>query len=238
MKKYIFIHGACQGSWCWTRVTGILSSRGSDCVAPDLPGRENDPTPHGELTFDRYVDAIRSIVAASDGTCVLVGHSMGGFVASRVAGIEHDRIGGIVYVAALVPRNGESIAQMLATDRASDLMRSVSTSPDRASVVIDPARSAEVMFNRCSADDAAFGTSMICTEAIVPMRSPVTLTDRFESIGKYYVKTAYDRALSPAYQDELRCRYGGIETFGLDAGHAPYFSHARELADAIESLTG
>ncbi len=45
MKKYIFIHGACQGRWCWYKIEDLLKSRNIDYETPDLPGHGDDSTP-------------------------------------------------------------------------------------------------------------------------------------------------------------------------------------------------
>lgn len=74
MIKYIFIHGACQGSWCWYKLKKLLTAANIDYEAPDLPGHGNDTTPIPEITINTYVDAIRALIKKSDKQVVLVGH--------------------------------------------------------------------------------------------------------------------------------------------------------------------
>jgi hypothetical protein len=63
MKKYIFIHGACQGGWVWNKIEGLLKSNNIDYETPDLPGHGYDKTPLNEITlsgnatfFSNYIE--------------------------------------------------------------------------------------------------------------------------------------------------------------------------------------
>ncbi len=38
--RYVLVHGAWHGGWCWERVARELASRGHDVAAPDLPSDE------------------------------------------------------------------------------------------------------------------------------------------------------------------------------------------------------
>jgi len=110
MKKYIFIHGACQGGWVWYKLEELLKSNNIDYETPDLPGHGNDKTPLNEITLDKYVESIRNIINKTDKKIVLVAHSMGGFVASQVAELENNKIDKIIYIASLIPKNNETIS--------------------------------------------------------------------------------------------------------------------------------
>jgi pimeloyl-ACP methyl ester carboxylesterase len=48
----------------------------------------------------------------------LVGHSYGGMVATGVADQAHERIGSLIYLDAFVPKNGQSLLDLLPPDRA------------------------------------------------------------------------------------------------------------------------
>jgi pimeloyl-ACP methyl ester carboxylesterase len=44
MARFVLIHGAWHGGWCWQRVVDILIQRGHAVIAPDLPGHGDDTT--------------------------------------------------------------------------------------------------------------------------------------------------------------------------------------------------
>jgi len=90
----VFVHGAMMGRAVWHPQVEALSGR-YRCITVDLPG-------HGSLrdrSF-RLDDAVASVIAAIDdaagGRAVLVGLSLGGYVAMTVAGRHPERVRGLV----------------------------------------------------------------------------------------------------------------------------------------------
>lgn len=103
----VFVHGTRVSGACWVRQVELL--RGDHPVAtPDLPGHG---ARRGErFTLDRAVatvlDAIDRI-AGRTGRALVVGHSLGGYVAIAAAGRHPTRVAGLVPVGCtLVPSPG------------------------------------------------------------------------------------------------------------------------------------
>ena len=233
MLKYIFIHGACQGGWCWYKLGALLDSRKIDYAAPDLPGHGADKTPLHEITLEKYVAAIRYIINQTDQKTVLIGHSMGGFIASQVAELEHERVNSIIYLAALLPGNNETVSGLLKRDTGSRLLQSIRVSEDNAFLEVQPDKQIDIYFNTCSAADTQYGITKLYRQATKPLYTPINLTEKFESIPKHYVQTINDNALSRGFQAELCGRYNNISFSQLNAGHAVYFSHCNKLLEII-----
>ncbi len=86
MATFILIHGGYHGGWCWSHLQRELTARGHRSVAPDLP--IDDPA----AGFDAYTEAVLQAVddfhrdepAAADDPLVVVGHSLGAYVAALV----------------------------------------------------------------------------------------------------------------------------------------------------------
>lgn len=74
-RSVVLVHGAWHGSWCWERVAPLVRDAGVDVTAVDLPSRS-------DALGDLHGDAahVRSVLDASGGDVVLVGHSYGGAV--------------------------------------------------------------------------------------------------------------------------------------------------------------
>src|SRR5262249_40464857 len=70
-----------------------------------------------------------------DGPVVLVGHSFGGSVISRVAGLRPARCRLLVYYSAFVPRDGESVADSLPEPFIAFLEEAAAASPDRSATL-------------------------------------------------------------------------------------------------------
>lgn len=91
----VFIHGAVMTRAQWQPQVDRLVRAGYRCVAVDLPG-------HGTLagqpfTLEGAADLVSDVVdRAAGGRAVLVGLSLGGYVAMAVAGRSPERVRGLV----------------------------------------------------------------------------------------------------------------------------------------------
>src|SRR5262245_43446660 len=97
----VLLHGF-TGSWrVWELVLPALERR-HDVLAPTLPGHAGGPPLEGELSHDLVPDAIeRAMDAAGFGTAHIVGNSVGGYVALKLAARGRARS-----VVALAPAGG------------------------------------------------------------------------------------------------------------------------------------
>ncbi|MFG2133882.1 alpha/beta fold hydrolase [Streptomyces sp. NPDC048751] len=96
----LLVHGAFADAGSWAGVVTELRDAGVPVVAPPNPLR-------GVASDAAY---IASVTAQIDGPVVLVGHSYGGALIS-VAGTAENVVG-LVYVAAYVPEEGESLGEL------------------------------------------------------------------------------------------------------------------------------
>jgi alpha-beta hydrolase superfamily lysophospholipase len=84
MSSFVFVHGAWHGAWCWSKVVSLLEGTGHRAIALDLPGHGRDDTPITQVTFEAYCNKLREILEAQTEPVILVGHSMGGRVITRL----------------------------------------------------------------------------------------------------------------------------------------------------------
>ena len=106
-KTFVLIHGFTDLGAGWSEVAPLLAEHGR-VLAPDLRGHGDSDWigPGGYYHFMDYVadldDVVRQLVPA-DQRFVLVGHSMGGSVCGYYAGIQPERLSGLVLVEGLGP---------------------------------------------------------------------------------------------------------------------------------------
>ena len=114
----MLVHGGGHGGWCWQRLARELRSRGHEVYTPTLTGfGERRHLDNEGLTFDTFVTDIVSVLEYEDlRDVVLVGHSMGGVIVPRVAEIAADRIRAVVWLAAVVLDDDETLARGGAAD--------------------------------------------------------------------------------------------------------------------------
>ena len=139
MSKFVLVHGAWHGAWCWERVAPLLRAAGHSVVAPDLPGHGADATPWWRVTLGGYARRVRDAALASGGRVIAVGHSMGGCVITQAAARWPEPFAGLVYLCAFVPQPGESLLSLARMDRAARIGGAMKRGLTRTT--IEPAQS-------------------------------------------------------------------------------------------------
>ncbi len=102
-KNIVLVHGAFADGSGWKPVADILRKDGYTVSVVQQP----------ETSLEEDVAATNGALDRLNGPAVLVGHSYGGMVITEAGNNEH--VKALVYVAALQPDAGESLAKLVAT---------------------------------------------------------------------------------------------------------------------------
>ena len=111
MARIVLVHGAFGSAANWERVAPALSEAGHTVETVDLPGPESDGTALEDVTLDAYAAHVCQVLANGP-PAVLVGHSMGGIVITQAAARCPQEIAQLVYVAAFIPQDGQSLVDL------------------------------------------------------------------------------------------------------------------------------
>ena len=95
----VLVHGAWADGSCWRNVILPLEGRGLHVICA--------PIPMTSLTNDTI--ALSWVLERASGPVVLVGHAYSGAV---IAAVREDRVKSLVYISALAPDEGETVAQV------------------------------------------------------------------------------------------------------------------------------
>ena len=95
----ILVHGAWADGSCWNNVIVPLQRHGLKVICA--------PIPLTSLTDD--IAALTRALERTSGPVVLVGHAYSGAV---IAAVREDRVKSLVYISALAPDEGETVAQV------------------------------------------------------------------------------------------------------------------------------
>jgi pimeloyl-ACP methyl ester carboxylesterase len=95
----VLVHGAWADGSSWSKIIKPLAAEGIFVVAPPLP----------LTSFQDDVEALDRALERTPGPIVLAGHAYAGAV---VAATRSDKVKGLVYVAALAPDEGETVADV------------------------------------------------------------------------------------------------------------------------------
>src|SRR5215469_14384649 len=154
MPSILFVHGAGHAGWCWREhFTPWFEARGYTVAAPDLPH-------HGSLDHRRikttplsvYVDAVADAAAGLEPPLILVGHSMGGFIAQKY--LESATAELAILLASTPPSGARGMVRRMATRRPITFLKTIMTgeatdSPNRTrDYFFSPGTPAEVV-NEC-----------------------------------------------------------------------------------------
>ena len=132
MKHYVLVHGAWGGAWEFEELSALLAADGSIVVAVDLPGHGDNKAPISEVTFDAYVQKVTDTVQEFGTEVILVGHSLAGSIISQVAENIPQQIDHLIYVAASLPRSGDTVLGLMESDEQGQLLPNIIFSEDQS----------------------------------------------------------------------------------------------------------
>jgi pimeloyl-ACP methyl ester carboxylesterase len=119
----VLAHGAWADGSSWARIIGPLAAAGVEVVAAPLP----------LTTFEADVAALEHTIERVSGPVVLVGHAYAGAV---IGAVRSERVKALVYVAALAPAEGETVADVFY--RAEPHPAAPKLAPDAAGLIYLP----------------------------------------------------------------------------------------------------
>ncbi len=229
--RFVLVHGAFVGSWIWEPLAERLEELGHTTESPDLPGSGKDPTPPEEVTLDAYAQRICELLDDGDEPAILVANSMGGIVISEAAARRPDRITRLVYVAAFLPADGQSLVDLTGLPEAADdlVQQTVVVSGDPPVGTL-PRSTCQASNQDCSREVMDWAVARTGSQVFMPLTQPVSLNREFERIPRTYVICTRDRIVPPALQRRLVRDREVTDVVEMDAGHHPQLSRIDELA--------
>ncbi|KAI3844315.1 hypothetical protein MKW92_021070 [Papaver armeniacum] len=113
-KHFVLVHGACQGAWCWYKLTPLLKSAGHRVTVLDMAASGINPKQvNGLHSFSDYVQPLMEFMEYSvpsslsikqEEKVILVGHSLGGLVISKAMETFPEKIFVAVFLTAFMPK--------------------------------------------------------------------------------------------------------------------------------------
>ncbi|WP_341835312.1 alpha/beta hydrolase [Chitinophaga pollutisoli] len=101
IKNVVLVHGAFADGSSWSKVIPGLTAAGLNVIAVQNP----------LISLEDDVAATKRAIALMDGPVLLVGHSYGGMVITEAG--NDPKVAGLVYVAALIPNDGQSVMDVV-----------------------------------------------------------------------------------------------------------------------------
>ncbi len=111
----VIVHGAWGGAWAFRNVDTLLREKGYNVYRPQLTGLgERVHLARPDIGLSTHIEDVVNAMQFEDlHDIILVGHSYGGMVITGVADRLPERIKQLVYLDAMVPRDGESLRSIV-----------------------------------------------------------------------------------------------------------------------------
>lgn len=225
-RSLVLIHGSHFDATAWDLVKPELKGD-YDIFAVSLLGRTEEE--HANLT-----EMAQDICAKITSPAAIVAHSFGGVVVNQMVGICPAKINRIIYVAAIVPLNGEKAFASMdqksqRTYERAVLFEKSRIAPREAAVFL------KVMDE--SLDPKKLPKVKLFSESYGPGQDTIAYEGlAFDKIPKYYIYTSLDKIVSAETQKKFTGRTPMIKTETVVSGHLPMLSKPKDLAAAIRKL--
>jgi pimeloyl-ACP methyl ester carboxylesterase len=236
-RTFVLVAGAWHGAWCWERLRPLLEQRGHDVVTAELAGTADSTVDAAAASLEGWARSVAELCASRGEPVVLLGHSRGGVVVSRVAELIPDQVLRLVYLAAYLLPAGAQVAAAAREDTKSLVPANMLPAREGVTCVLRPEIIREAFYNDCDEHTAAWAMRRLKPEPLKPLVTPLRVSEsRFGRVSRAYIECSRDRTIGIEAQRAMQARLPCEPTFTLDAGHCPFLSRPHELAELLVGL--
>ena len=213
----IAVHGAWADGSSWAPVIRELQKQGLNVVAA--------PIPLTSLSDDAA--ALRRTIARTKGPVIVAGHAYAGAVVGTAT---DERVKALIYVAALAPDEGETVAQVFFRDKAHP--NAPQLAPDEDGFIWMP----DASFEQAFAQNATSEQIALCRA----VQRPIALKSIQEKVAApswkkkpvWYLLAEEDRMINPKTQHFMAERMKAtVRSFAVD--HTPLLTAPDKVVEII-----
>ncbi|WP_183788589.1 alpha/beta hydrolase [Tunturiibacter gelidoferens] len=219
VRNIVIVHGAWADGSSWSKVIPLLQAKGLHVVAVQ--------NPLTSLADD--VAATKRAIALQDGPVLLVGHSYGGVVITEAG--NDPKVLGLVYVAALAPPDGESVASISKPYPPTPLGAEIHADPD-GFLTLTPKGIAEDFAQDLPDKEKLLLTATQGPTAAAVFGATIT-TAAWRTKPSWCVIASNDRAVSPELE-KAEAAAMKATSITVPSSHVPMLSQPKAVADLIE----
>ena len=219
VKNVVLVHGGFVDGSGWRGVYDVLTADGFNVSVVQ----------NQTLSLESDVETTHNVLDAQDGPAILVGHSYGGVVVTEAG--RHDRVAGLVYIAAFAPDAGESVNALIADPPPGAPVPPI-LPPVDGFLFLDREKFASSFAADLPADDAAFMADSQVPWGVEALNGAVS-EPAWRSKPSWYLVATDDRMIPPPAQRAMSQRAGS--TVVEEAGsHSIYVSQPHATAELIK----
>jgi pimeloyl-ACP methyl ester carboxylesterase len=234
MARFVLVHGAWHGGWCWDRVAPLLRAAGHEVHAPTLTGLSErahllSPTVGLETHVE---DVVRLIDVLGLRDIVLVGHSYAGQVVTAVADRRPDAIARRIHLDAFVGEDGETAVSLQPEEVARHWAESAA---EAGFGWLVPVRRLEVL-GVTDQEDLDWLSPRLTPHPWKTYTDPLRLTGAAERVPAAFVECVEWMRVFRSQADRARAK--GWPVHELATGHEAMVTAPKQLADLLDELAG
>jgi pimeloyl-ACP methyl ester carboxylesterase len=213
----VLVHAAWADGSCWSNIVLPLEQRGLSVICA--------PIPLTSLTNDAA--ALSRALERTSGPVVLVGHAYSGAV---IAAVQEERVKSLVYLTALAPDEGETVAKVFYRDTPSPEQPKMV--PDSHGFVWMPDDAfGRALAQNASSDQARIAASVQRPISVQCIQEPAP-TPLWKSKPSWYLVAEEDRMINPKTQRFMADRMAAtVRPHPVD--HTPMYSSPALVVDVI-----
>ena len=219
VKNVVLVHGGFVDGSGWQGVYDLLKADGFNVSVVQ----------NQTLTLASDVATTHHVLDEQDGPAILVGHSYGGVVITEAG--RHERVAGLVYIAAFAPDAGESVNALIADPPPGAPVPPI-LPPIDGFLFLDREKFAHSFAADLPADEAAFMADSQVGWGVDALNGAVT-EPAWRSKPSWYLVATDDRMIPPPAQRAMSERAGTtvVEAVG---SHSIYVSQPHATAELIK----
>lgn len=221
MATIVLAHGAWSAAWAWKKMRPLLRAGGHDFFSPTYTGLgQRAHLARPEVDLSTHVEDVVNLLEFEDLTeVVLLGHSYGGMVATGVADTARDRIARVVYLDAFVPKDGQSLFDLVGPKAEGNMRAGAARDGDGWKLPVNP------MPPDTSPEDSAWASPRRRPQPIRTFEQRIRLESKAPPPPRHYI---YARKNGPG---DLFRPFGarartetGWKYYEIDASHNPHIT--------------
>jgi pimeloyl-ACP methyl ester carboxylesterase len=213
----VLAHGAWADGSSWSEVIGPLTKKGVQVVAA--------PLPLTSLSDDAA--AFGRTLARTKGPVIVAGHAYAGAV---IATANDERVRGLVYIAALAPAKGETVAQVFYRDKAHPLAPQLA--PDQDGWIWMPDESFSNAFAHHATPDQIAVAKAVQRPISVKCIQELAPEPAWNHKPSWFLVAEEDRMINPETQLFMAKRMGA-QMQALPVDHTPLLTAPKLVVEMI-----
>jgi len=218
IKNIVLIHGAFADGSSWSKVIAQLQAKNYNVIAVQNP----------LTSLANDVTAAKRTIAQMNGPVLLVAHSYGGMVLSEAG--KDPKVKGLVYVAALVPEDGQNANDVNAAMPTTGVEREFQISEDGFLSLSMKA------VNEYFAPDASPEERKLIYATQVPLAASAggekVYNPAWQTKPTWFIVAAQDRVINPDLE-RFKAKLIKATTIELQSSHVPMISQPDKVTDFI-----